>query len=115
MPLPNSLPWMESVDAKISRAHEHLGVVYDEIRTFLDTTKYNLVIKVDEDRREMSVVYWVEDPHPPIRLSTIIGDCVFNMRAALDNLVCGLIRTKDPLCRCLRRRFPIYADRDEYK
>src|SRR5262245_55640790 len=114
MPLPKSLPWMESVDAKISRAHEHLDTLEREIRVFLESTKHNFVVKVDEKHAQMEIVYWVDDPYPPIRFSALVGDCVFNMRSALDHMVCGLIRTKNPGSSCAGRSFPICTDRNEY-
>ena len=45
MPLPNSLPWMESVDAKMIRAHEHLEAIEREIRDYLSTIKVEIVLK----------------------------------------------------------------------
>jgi len=50
----------------------------------------------------------VEDPYPPIRLSAIIGDCLYNMRSALDSLVCGLVRKRWPAKECGRHiQFPV--------
>lgn len=103
-----SLPWMESVDAKLARAHEHLETLQREITEFIEQTKHNIVIKTDIKHNKTSLVYWTDAEHPPIRLSVVVGDCIFNMRCALDHLVCGLIRTKDPTSRCSRVRFPIY-------
>ena len=98
MPLPDSLPWMESVDAKIARAKEHLDTLHREADAFFETTKRNFVLKTEG--RAAWIVYWVDDPFPPIRLGVLLGECVFNMRSALDNLVCGLIRTKDGFAAC---------------
>jgi len=105
MPIPDSLPWMESVDAKLSRAKEHLDTLYAEAGVFFKTTKRNFVLKTNG--REAWIVHWIEDSFPPIRLGVLLGECVYNMRSALDNLVCGLIRTRDPLAACKGTQFPI--------
>ena len=105
MTLPDTLPWMESVDAKIARAKEHLDALHGEAGAFFETTKRNFVLKTDG--RAAWIVYWVDDPFPPIRLGVLLGECVFNMRSALDNLICGLIRTKDGFAACKGTQFPI--------
>lgn len=115
MPIPNSLPWMESVDAKIARAQEHLEVLHREIHEFLRATNRKLVVNVDERQSKTWIVYWVEDPYPPIRISVLVGDCVFNVRSALDTLICGLVRTRKPSSSCSGRKFPIYRDEVEYR
>jgi hypothetical protein len=100
---------MEGVDAKIARAKEHLDALHAEAGVFFKTTKKNFVLKSNE--REAWIVHWVDDPFPPIRLGVLLGECVFNMRSALDNLVCGLVRTKDPTAECKGTQFPICATR----
>ena len=49
---------------------------------------------------------WANDYIPPMRLSVLLGDCVHNMRATLDNVVWGLARTIDPRCTCKGTAFP---------
>jgi hypothetical protein len=115
MSRPNSLPWMESTDAKIGRAREHLDVLDREIADFIRGTNRHFEIKVAEDRSAAWIVSWVEDPYPPIRLSLLIGDCLSNMRSALDNLICGLVRTQKPGSSCSGRAFPICADEQTYQ
>lgn len=114
MPLPDSLPWMESVDAKIKRAHEHLDVLDKEIAEFVETTRPTIVRKVNNEQTQTWLVFWVDDPFPPIRLSVLIGDCLYNIRSAVDNLVCGLVRTKNPSSSCSGRAFPVFTDSDSY-
>ena len=101
-------------DAKISRAHEHFADLGHATSEFLQATKRNLVLKCNHERTKHWIVYWVDDPYPPLRLSTLVGDCVFNMRSALDNLVCGLIRTQTPAAKCGGTRFPIQLERPGY-
>jgi len=42
MPIPDSPPWMESADAKIARAKEHLDALYAEASVFFESTKRHL-------------------------------------------------------------------------
>src|SRR5882672_10110363 len=88
-------PWMESASAKIARAREHFHALDHEIIEFIKATKRHFVFKVNEERTVAWIVSSVEEPHPPIRISVMVGDCLFNMRSALDNLVCGLVRRQD--------------------
>ena len=81
--------------------------MHREAGVFFQTTKKNFVLKSNE--QEAWIVHWVDDPFPPIRLGVLLGECVFNMRSALDNLVCGLVRTKDPNAECKGTLFPICA------
>ena len=113
MPLPNSLSWMESVDAKIARAKEHLDTLHSEAGAFFQATKKNFVLKTNG--QEAWIVHWVDDPFPPIRLGVLLGECVFNLRSALDNLVCGLIRTKDAQAPCKGTQFPICSSVDVWE
>jgi hypothetical protein len=52
---------------------------------------------------------------PPIRLGVLLGECVFNIRSALDNLVCGLIRTADSLAPCKGTQFPICSSQEQWE
>lgn len=96
---------MESVDAKLLRANEHLDTLYAEAGVFFKTTKRNFILKTNG--QEAWIVHWIEDSFPPIRLGVLLGECVYDMRSALDNLVCGLIRTKDSQAGCKGTQFPI--------
>src|SRR5215472_3528204 len=104
---------MESVDAKISRAGEHLETLTAEIYSFLQSAKRNTAVKVDG--QHAWITWWLDDPHPPIRLSVLVGDLVFNLRSALDNLVCGLIRTADPGNKCRNTKFPIFVKAERWQ
>ena len=81
---------MESIDAKMIRAHEHLEVLNREILDYLSTLKITMVLKTAPTEPHPWLVIWANDYIPPMRLSVLLGDCVHNMRATLDNVVCGL-------------------------
>jgi hypothetical protein len=114
MPLPNSLPWMESVDAKMIRAHETIEILDREINEWFETIKFTIISKTAPDQPRPWLVVWCSDYIPPPRLSVLIGECVHNMRSAVDNLVCGLARTLTPECKCRDLAFPLYKDQDEW-
>ena len=104
---------MHSVDAKIVRAGEHLELLSKEIHEYLRAAKRTTVPKVDGDVSWL--VHWVENPVSPMHLSTVVGDTVFNLRSALDNLICGLIRTEDSTAPCSKSQFPICTKVEQWE
>jgi hypothetical protein len=106
---------MESVDAKIDRAEEHFGVFRSELRAFSENCTPNIVLKVNDMGLAPYLIFWMDAGEPPIRLSVLLGDCVFNLRSALDNLVCGLARSVNPQDTCTSRRFPISTNEAKYR
>lgn len=112
--MPNSLPWMESVDAKMIRAHEHLETLERETGEYLSTIKPTMVLKIAPNEPWPWLVMWVNDYIPPIRLSVLLGDCVHNMRSALDNLICGLACTVDPSFACKGTAFPYRENEKDF-
>lgn len=114
MPRPDSLPWMEGVDAKLARAKKHLAAFYSEADAFLEQARPTFIRKTDVARTTHWLVFYVEDPYPPLELSAIIGDVLFNLRSALDNLVCGLVRKQNPRSSCSSRQFPICDESDKF-
>ena len=118
MLLPNSLGWMEGVDAKLARAGEHVTTLEQAIADYTASTARNreIILKLNPDETVVSLMTWSKDPYPPpIRLSAIVGDCLFNVRAALDNLVCGLVRRQTPTDDCEYRSFPILTSAAKWK
>jgi hypothetical protein len=113
MPLPSSLSWMLSVDAKVQRAGEHLDTFRREADNFLATVRPQAVRKTSGDSTWL--VVWLEDPYPPVHLSTVMGDCLFNLRSALDHLVCALIRARIPNHPCDRSEFPIFIEMEKFE
>jgi len=114
MPLPDSLPWMESVDAKVRRARTHLDSFYVEATKYAEKARPQFIRKTNHDRTAHCLVFYVEDPHPPIELSVIVGDFLHNLRSALDSLICGLVHKTRPTSTCSGRQFPISNNRDQY-
>lgn len=65
---------------KVVRAQKHLDDLGFSIRQYLDTNPYNLVVDDKTGSFDMLRVTM----SPPLALSAIAGDCVGNLRAALD-------------------------------
>ena len=114
MPVPSSLPWMESVDAKFARAIEHFQTYNNDASQFMKTVEHNLVIKHNPETGAKWLVFWDSDQIPPIRLSAIVGDVLFNLRSALDHLVCGLAKRADSSAECETLQFPICTSEEAF-
>ena len=102
---------MESVDAKIVRAKKHLSAFQVDAAKFMEEARPTFLRKVNHERTDHWLVVHSKDPFPPIDLSTVIGDVLHNLRSALDNLICGLVRTGNPRGSC-SGQFPIFKDGD---
>ena len=74
---------LDGARLKVVRAQEHLDSLKAEIRMYLGSDPYEFPIEQQGNRWTTKVV----TGEPPIRLSTIVGDCVGNARAALDYIV----------------------------
>ena len=105
---------MESVDAKIARAKEHLHVFDRDAKSYMEKARPRFIRKTNLAQTEHWLSFYVEDPFPPIELSAIVGDCLYNLRSALDCLVCGLVRTRNHSSSCAGRQFPIFTESAEY-
>ena len=112
--MPISPPGLESVDAKMIRAHENIGIIAREINDWFSTIRMNMYLKTAPDQPWPWLVLMANDYIPPVRLSVLVGECVHNMRSAVDNLVCALARITEPACRCHGLAFPLFKDIDEW-
>ena len=103
---------MEGVDAKMVRAREHLETLHAEARVFFESTKRNFILK--SNGNEAWIGHYIEGGVPPIRFGVLLGDCVFNIRSALDNLICGYLRSRNPHAQCDCSQFPIFSRAEEW-
>jgi len=107
------------IKAKITRAHEHLQALDGEIERLVNSYPYRLAY---EYKRESFEHIWrleTTPPDIPKRISTVIGDAVYNFRSALDHLAWQLViaNGKTPSTQTM---FPIFwgdrsADYDKAK
>ncbi|MFZ0058895.1 MAG: hypothetical protein WAL35_02460 [Acidimicrobiales bacterium] len=84
-------PSLDGVMVKVERARFHYETLYNEVETLFERGAYVFVGEIHGDGREH--IYRVKDaPSPDPRWSAIVGDCVHNLRSALDHLACQLVR-----------------------
>ncbi len=77
---------LEGVRLKLDRAQYHLEALDSEIASFFDREPYVISYEREPDGSEH--VYRVHESEvPPLALGATIGDCLQNMRSALDHLV----------------------------
>lgn len=103
-----SLPWLESTDAKLARARVHLKEFQEEAAKYSQSARPEFIRKTNVEQTEHWLVFFVKEPNPPLSLATVIGDYLFNLRSALDSLVCGLVRKQNPSLDCEKNQFPIF-------
>ena len=65
MPRPNSLPWMESADAKMIRAHGNFEGIDREINEWSGSIKVNVILKTSPDSPVPWLVVYAEGYIPP--------------------------------------------------
>jgi hypothetical protein len=83
-------PW-----AKLDRAYEHLDVFGKEFWEFSSQQESKSVRVKFRCEEGWYVVYIDPLPLPPVRLALIAGDCLQNLRAALDHLIWQLVLRED--------------------
>ncbi len=102
-------------ELKLDRAFQHLQSLETEVQRWLGSHPYAFVEEFYAQRSE-NVLRVVALEPPPAMFGVIIGDCVHNLRSALDNLVYDLAISYigfAPLPEDLAKRleFPIFGNR----
>ena len=82
---------MQGPNAKLDRANEHVALFEREIRSLVNPYSYNVVVETDELTGNLNWRFKGPQPVVPLRLSTIVGDAIFNFRSALDQIVWQLV------------------------
>lgn len=99
----------EGVRLKLDRAYEHLVALDKEITAFFELKPYRVVLhQVDTKGLEYVLVGYLAH-WPPEMLSLIIGDCLQNMRTALEHLAWQLVLVGGG-SPDTRTAFPIFFD-----
>ena len=75
---------------KIERAKEHFKILDSEVTAWMKTDPYRIRNQSDEEGRRYSAIADITNPPPLQRWSLITGDCIHNLRAALDHVVYAL-------------------------
>jgi hypothetical protein len=81
----------ESVFFKLARAQSHLKSLNRELAKFGEKNPYQVHAKASPDRRQVEVRL-AQTLQAPILLAMILGDCIHNLRCALDHLIYALPR-----------------------
>jgi hypothetical protein len=82
---------LRGIRIKIDRAKKHLADLNAAIRTFQNGWPYTIKIEKDEKTGYETHKFFLLVPIPD-EWGAIVGDCVHNLRSALDLLACELIR-----------------------
>lgn len=80
---------LDGCRAKVERATEHVEELGREMSAFLAQERYRILTEFPSPTEFVARIELVTDP--PLRLGTIVGDALNNLRAALDHLVWQLV------------------------
>jgi len=89
-------PFMASIPfhaarLKLERASAHIQTLERELDDYLNRGPIRITTRVSEDPAYFDFTVDVTEP-VPVGLSTVIGDCIHNLRTSLDLLACELVR-----------------------
>jgi hypothetical protein len=98
---------LAGVRAKLDRAGEHLQALDAATAEFFESKPYEIAGHFEPDTNQW-IVTVKPFTDPPLRIGVILGDYLFNLRSALDHLVCqfALLDTGGAAT-CERTQFPI--------
>lgn len=100
-----------------ARAEEHFADLQARIRTFVQAQRDAFVIHLDDkaphDFSKMTLEYPDVFPQPPPIFSILVGEIIYNLRAALDYLACALA-FKDS-GKSMRAQFPIVNSPQDFE
>ena len=74
----------DSVRLKLARAEQHLWELSGDIGAYLDSSVNKVVLNLQPSDQRLVLVEYHVIAEPDRRLGVIIGDCVHNLRSALD-------------------------------
>ncbi len=108
---------MNSLDGvwhKVRRAEEHLKALGKAISDFPRTNPPPYAVSIEPETESCYQFRLNIRCHPPLYLSVLAGDAVFNLRSALDHLAWQLsgCPTDERIGR--RIEFPIFGERSDY-
>jgi hypothetical protein len=78
------------IRVKLEHARKHFNNLEAEVQVFLDSKPYLVGVRTDPHARQ-TVFYLRSVGETPDTIPSIVGDILFNLRAALDHLACSLI------------------------
>ena len=106
--------YLDGIEAKLSRADAHLKAIKDALKPIIEAEPDLIPAEFDRD----SGKYLFRAQRDSLRgdwLSPVIGDCVHNLRAALDYIVWALTTDAVRTSKAANKiEFPIYPDPTAY-
>ena len=103
---------LDSARLKVRRAEDHLKEIEKVMRDFWYANANGITLDPDPQTRGY-IVRIAGSPRPPESLPLLIGDCVHNLRSALDHLMWQLVvaNHKKP---SNKTQFPVSVDSDDF-
>src|SRR6266568_4630919 len=104
---------LDGARKRVERANKHLNEIASQIETYATSEANRIVVEHNDIRNEPNFIL---APHGPLPddIPLLIGECVYNFRAALDYLVFELSREDSGDPNPLRTQFPVYTNRDDF-
>jgi hypothetical protein len=86
---------LQGVRVKTDRAKAHLETIQAEVERVVGPNAYRTVVTQQDAERTQYVarIEGLQDLRPDF--SAVVGDCLYNLRSALDHIAGGLIRRAD--------------------
>jgi hypothetical protein len=79
---------LDDIRVKLDRAKEHLDALNADLQQFATEEPHPLHVVIPDRAYTVQDVVWMRDP--PARWGALVGDCVHNLRSALDHIVWAL-------------------------
>lgn len=106
-----------SVELKLNRSAEQAQLLKSEIDAWSAANPIRYKIELSEGNLGFRIIHeGFLNPPPTDRWSLIFGECIHNLRSALDNLAWGLAcANKNPPDKPAVIKFPIYDDKKKFE
>lgn len=113
----SGIPFLTSVDAKLSMAEEHLAKLEGSFKSIGESDGCSFTFQHNSNSTEVAM--WVKfDPPPGVRWGAIVGNFVNDLRNALDHIVYAIAvgeSGRNPPPDGRRLMFPIADSEDDWK
>lgn len=106
---------LAGVVAKFNRSKQQFDVLRSEMKEFfeLDPAPHDSRGYFDPETWEWIERFQVREP-PPLRFGVVLGDCLHNLRSALDHLICQLtLLDGGTMADCTKTQYPIASESEE--
>jgi hypothetical protein len=103
---------LDGANLKLSRADKHIRVLERQIRNYLRLKPYCLS---REDKGEYVAFVFRVTKHPPETLPLLIGECLYQMRSALDNSVYAINRSLGGNESDTGVEFPVFIEEKDFE